>query len=434
MHPVARLPYAAAGYLATIASRLTPESDSKFLRSLAARRTLTARYRAWAATGRDVARPLLWIHAPSVGEGLQARPVIDLLRARHPELQIAYTFFSPSAEAFARTLAVDFTDFLAFDSASNADAALDALRPTALVFSKLDVWPLLAERAAARRVRLGLIAGTVSESSSRTGPISALLLRDAYAALDAVGAVDTFSGDRLVRLGVRLDRLTITGDTRADQVSSRAAQVDRDGPLLMPLRSDRPTLVAGSTWPSDEGPLFEAWRIVRRRVPAARLIIAPHEPGESSLNSIEGAARGDSLVAVRLGRPGQVSADVVIVDRVGVLGDLYALADVAFVGGGFHAAGLHSVLEPAAFGVPVLFGPRHDANRDATNLIACGGGAAVRDARALAERLGLWLMRGLECDAAGARARTLVQSGVGSAQRTVAIVESLLAGFGRAPF
>ena len=107
---------------------------------------------AWGASGRDRTRPLLWMHAPSVGEGLQARPVLQLARTKRPDVQLAYTFFSPSAAPFARGLDVDFADYLPFDTDGEARSALDALRPRALVFSKLDVWPNLARVAAERGV------------------------------------------------------------------------------------------------------------------------------------------------------------------------------------------------------------------------------------------------------------------------------------------
>src|SRR6185312_11889147 len=157
-----RAPYAAAGFAADAAARLAPAGDGKLRASLRARRGVRERFAAWGTHGRDRSRPLVWLHAPSVGEGLQARPVVTLLRARRPDLQIAYTFFSPSAERFARSVGADFTDYLPFDTAANARAALDALRPSALVFSKLDVWPLLAECAAARTIPLGLISATLS--------------------------------------------------------------------------------------------------------------------------------------------------------------------------------------------------------------------------------------------------------------------------------
>jgi len=216
-----------------------------------------------------------------------ARPVIALLKARHPELQVAYTFFSPSAAEFARTVGADFIDYLPFDTSDDADAALDALTPTALVFSKLDVWPVLVARATKRGVRTGMISATLAEGSGRASKLASLLLGDAYRALDAVGAIDLGDAERLTGLGVRRDRVHRTGDTRYDQVWARARGVDRSSALLAPLASERATLVAGSTWPEDESVLFEAWRVVRGRIANARLIIAPHEPTAAHLAAIE---------------------------------------------------------------------------------------------------------------------------------------------------
>jgi 3-deoxy-D-manno-octulosonic-acid transferase len=119
---------------------------------------------------------------------------------------------------------------------------------------------------------------------------------------------------------------------------------------------------------------------------------------------------------------------VVLVDRVGVLGDLYALADAAYVGGGFHAAGLHSVLEPAAFGAPVLFGPRHTNSRDAGLLLEAAGGAMVPDVSTLIATLSTWIIDAPSRDEAGARARILVQNGLGAAERSWALVAELLDG------
>jgi 3-deoxy-D-manno-octulosonic-acid transferase len=368
------------------------------------------------------------MHAPSVGEGLQARPVIELLRASHPELQIAYTHFSPSAERFARSLGVDFTDYLPFDTPGDARAVLDALRPRAIVFSKLDVWPVLAREAAARGVRLGLTSATLSEASSRRGGVAASLLHDAYASLDAVGAIDPGDAERLVALGVRGDAIEVTGDTRYDQVWERAMRVDRSGELLAPLTSERPTLVAGSTWPSDEAVLLPAWLELRGALSTARLVIAPHEPTISHLEPIERWAAESAVTLARLGTPAARSAEVVLVDRVGVLGDLYALADAAYVGGGFHSAGLHSVLEPAAFGAPVAFGPRFASSRDARLLEKSGGGAHARDAAELARIVSEWLGDRSARERAGGKARDIVRSGLGAAERSGALVERLLFG------
>jgi len=428
VHAALRLGYEGAARLAgvgTALSRLAPSTESKVVRALRARRGILDRFRAWGELHRDPSRFLLWMHAPSVGEGLQARPVLELMRRRRPDIQLAYTHFSPSAEAFARSLDVDFQDYLPFDTEGNARAALGALHPTAIVFSKLDVWPTLTAAAHSLGVRLGLISATLAAGSSRGSRLAGALLRDAYAALDKVGAIDPADAERLVALGVRADAITVTGDTRYDQVWTRARNADPDGALLARLASRRLTMVAGSTWPADEAALLPAFIAARREVPGARLIVAPHEPTTAHLDPI---ARWASREGLRLARLGEATgnSDVVLVDRVGVLGDLYALADIAFVGGGFHDAGLHSVLEPAAFGAPVLFGPRHAMSRDAGLLIARGGARSANDLSGLADALVHWSTDSAARATAGEQALATVRNGLGAAERSLAVVESLL--------
>ena len=425
MNAAVRPVYGAVAQLARLGAALAPADGSKLLRTFAARRGIRARYRAWGAAHRDPTRALLWMHAPSVGEGLQARPVLELLRERRPDLQLAYTYFSPSAQRFAAGLDVDFRDYLPFDTGGDARAALDALAPRALVFSKLDVWPVLVREAARRGVQLGLVSATLSGESGRSGGLAALVLRDAYARLDAVGAIDAGDAERLVRLGVRASVIEVTGDTRFDQVWARAARADRRSELLAPLASARPTLVAGSTWPTDEAHLLPAFERCRDGADALRMIIAPHEPTPDHLRPIERWAAGTRIALARLGTPEASSADVVLVDRVGVLGDLYALADMAYVGGAFHAAGLHSVLEPAAYGVPVLFGPRHTASRDAGLLLAADAAMAIDGTAALADALGRWTLDPDARRSAGTRARGVIERGLGAAKRSAELVERL---------
>jgi 3-deoxy-D-manno-octulosonic-acid transferase len=410
---------------ATLLARVPLPGQAKLVRSLRARRDATAPFVEWAQAHRDAARPLLWMHAPSVGEGLQAKPVLRLLRERHPQLQVVYTHFSPSAERFAASVGADLAAYLPFDTPGAAATVLEALRPTALVYSKLDLWPMLTAAAAARGVRLGIISATLAERSGRRGPLAQAMLRDAYSALDAVGAIDDDDATRLAQLGVPTSRISITGDTRYDQVSARAAARDAESALLQPLRSSRPTVVAGSTWPADERVLLPAWRALRVAVPEARLIIAPHEPTEAHCAPILRWASASGLRVARLGASSG-DEDVVLVDRVGVLGDLYALADAAFVGGGFHAAGLHSVLEPAAFGAPVLFGPRYHGSRDARLLYEGRGGEPVRDVPELLRALRILLTEEDTCARAGEAALGVVRQGLGAAERSVALVERLL--------
>jgi 3-deoxy-D-manno-octulosonic-acid transferase len=366
------------------------------------------------------------MHAPSVGEGLQARPVLESFRKLHPDVQLAYTYYSPSARSFADTLAVDFREILPFDTRGSARAVLAALAPDVLAFSKLDVWPSLVEVASALGVRLALTSATLPPQSSRLKGFGPALLRDAYARLDAVGAISAEDAERLAALGCRPSAIEVTGDTRYDQVWARARSTEAHGAIVEPFRSPRPTLVAGSTWPADHLHLLPAILHARAAAAGLRCIIAPHEPNAEAIGQLETWASSVGLEARRLTHPFARDADVIIVDKTGVLGDLYSLADFAFVGGGFHSAGLHSVLEPAAFGVPVAFGPMHSNSREAGLLEREGGGASVAGATALGAVFSRWLTDPAARLDAGHRARALVERGTGATRRTVTLVERLL--------
>lgn len=420
---------AAAGTL-PLAARFNP----KLARGLDARRGLTARLTAWSGTHRDERRPLVWIHAPSVGEGLQAKPVIEMLRSARPDWQLAYTFFSPSAERLARSLPVDVADYLPWDRPGSVRQALDALKPAALVYSKLDVWPELTLAAAARGVKLGLISATVSPTSSRLNWPARSWSRTAYQALDRIGAISADDAARLELLGVRGSALILTGDTRYDSVLERVERLDPASDALTRLEVAKGgafTIVAGSTWPADEAVLLPAFADFRAQVPSARLVLAPHEPNPDHLAGIAAAARTAGLPRpVRLSQlsPGG-GVPLVVVDRVGLLADLYAVADVAYVGGGYHRAGLHSVLEPAAFAVPVIVGPRWRMSRDAGLLLSAGGAVALLEdgRKPLVARWSVWHHDTAVRRTAGLAARKVVEEGRGAAERTAELVRGLLA-------
>ena len=193
--------------------------------------------------------------------------------------------------------------------------------------------------------------------------------------------------------------------------------------------NDRLTIVAGSTWPPDEERLLPAFARIHAGYPRSRLIVAPHEPTARHISALESRLDTLSLDHRRFSTIGDADADsvsVVVIDRTGVLGDLYALADIAYVGGGFANDGLHSVLEPAAFGAPVLFGPRHSNAREAAELVGSGGARAVEDGEALGEALAAWAGDAELRKAAGQRARSYVHEGLGAADRGADLVLGLL--------
>jgi 3-deoxy-D-manno-octulosonic-acid transferase len=415
--------------------------NQKAKAGLRGRQGVLRRLAAWSAAARDPARPLLWMHASSVGEGLQAEVVLQALRAAHPEWQIAYTYFSPSARQLALRQPADIADYLPWDRGRDVEAALDALRPSAIVFSKLDLWPELAIRARARGTAIGIIAATVSPVSGRLRWPARAALRPGYAAVDAAGAISREDAERLVLLGVMPSRIEVTGDPRYDSVIDRLRK-NTDGDAFRSLVQGAPTMVAGSTWEADEDVLLPAFRAVRAARREARLVVVPHEPTAEHLARLESRARALGLPApIRLSQA-QGPAPLIMVDRVGVLAGLYQGAAIAYVGGGFGTAGLHSVVEPAACGVPVVFGPRWDGNRDAGLLLArraaivvsaefpdwldLDAGTTHAGANPLAAIWLALLRNPAHGAAAGKRGLESVEAELGAATRSAGLIERLM--------
>ena len=328
---------------------------------------------------------------------------------------------------------MDVADYLPYDLPGDTSRVIEALRPDVLVFAKLDLWPELATRAAAAGARVVMVAGTVAPGSGRLRWPARQLLEPGYASLAMAGAISTEDASRLEVLGVRADRIRTTGDPRFDSVLEKVEAVPSDHPLLAYGRG-APTLVAGSTWPGDERVLLDAFARLHVHRPDARLILVPHEPNERHLAPIERLALRLGLpTPVRLGQAGGRPVPFLLVDQVGVLAALYGAGGMAYVGGGFGRAGLHSVLEPAAWGVPVVFGPRWQNSRDAGLLLNAGGAESLsafgtEEAGEALHALWLdWIRNETRRSAQGQKARAVVESGRGAAERSARLVEEALA-------
>jgi 3-deoxy-D-manno-octulosonic-acid transferase len=402
--------------------------NPKLRAGLKARREAGDRLLDWARWNRDPARPLVWFHAASVGEGRQAESVLQALRRRRPDCQIVYTHFSPSAESLAAAIAADAADYLPFDLPANVDRLLQVVQPNLLVFAKLDVWAELATRAATTGVEVALVAATVSPRSSRLRWPARQLLQPGYRAIAAAAAVAPADAARLERLGVERERIQVLGDPRFDSVAERVARVRPDDQLLR-LGAGAPTLVAGSTWPADERVILEAFAGLLRGRTDARLLLVPHEPTPEHLSRLDETVRLFDLPApVRLSAMEQ-PGPLVIVDRLGILSTLYGAGTMAYVGGGFGRAGLHSVLEPAAWEIPVAFGPAWRNSRDADLLLQAGAALALPRsgaAEALEQQWGDWIRDEEARAAQGRRAREVVEQGLGASDRSAELLTRLI--------
>lgn len=424
------------GYRALVRSarRLLPvvtSAHSKLGRSVRGRRGVVERFEGWAAAHRDSARPLVWLHAPSVGEGLQARAVIEALRGDHPEAQFVFTHFSASAEGLATEMPVDFADYLPWDVRGDVVRTLVALRPTVVAYTRTEAWPVLTAVAGEMDIPCVLIAGTLPEGSSRLRWPARALLRPTFARLARVAAIADADAARFARLGVSAEGVSVLGDPAVDSAWERVHIADSTAPGLAPFRSGEASwLVAGSTWEPDERVLVRSLGGLREAGVPVRLLVAPHEPTPDHVAALTArlqAADHSVQTLSMVEATGSVAADVVVVDRVGVLAQLYTIGRMAYVGGGFGGAGLHSVLEPAAAGIPVMHGPRYENSRAAVELLRLAGSVAVRDSAEVEETVRRWSEDPAVAAAAGAHAFDYIDQHRGAAARTAELLGEFLA-------
>lgn len=397
----------------------------------------------WASARRDPERPLLWLHGSSAGELAGAAPVVTEVRRVRPDLQLLVTYSSPSAESVLPDLLPDDAGYPPLDTRADCLRALRAARPDALVFAKLDAWPALTRAAADESVPLGMVNATVRPRSTRLRGPGRRLLAPSYRRLSAVGAVSAEVAERLVRLGATREAIRITGDASFDRSLERVERARESaggsGRLLPPRHPGCVRLIAGSTWPEDERLLIEGLARLRAAAGAAdagvELVLVPHEPDAGAVNRIRAmcvASLGEepmlwSRPGDRSPAPGDgshVAPAPLVVDAVGFLAELYLESDLAWVGGGVGGEGLHSVVEPAAAGLPTLFGPAHD-RWEALGLIDCGAAREVVPSRFES------VLQSLLSDAAGRRrmgdrGRDYVQSGRGAATAGAKLVLDLI--------
>lgn len=385
----------------------------------------------WGEEKRDVHRPTVWFHAPSVGESIQAWAVINAFKARVPSVQVVFTHFSPSAAEFVSKMPVEVSAYLPWDLRKIIDRVLGALQPDLLVFSKTEVWPVLVAEAQKRSVPIALLGGSVPPNARRLRQPTRTLLTSTWESLAAACAIANVDANGLQRLGVFREVISVTGDPAVDVAARRAAAADPTATHLAPFHSDpRPTVIAGSTWNADMRRLRVALEMIREVVHDARVVIAPHEPTERSVTKIrewleKRSWSTQTLKEVELTNS-VAGIDAIILDRVGVLSDLYTIGHVAYVGGGFNRAGVHSVIEPAAARLPVIFGPQYKNSSAAIGLLEQRVARVVMDAEDLADSVLGWLENSQERAHAGNRGFGYIQAQRGAAERTVDALAHLL--------
>lgn len=365
----------------------------------------TGRYReGWAekflgsAPHRIGDRPCIWFHAVSVGEVLLLRPVLKEMARRRPGWEVVISTTTRTGLMVARMTYPELVTFYApLDFSWSALRAVARVRPTVLALVELELWPNLVWAAKQAGARVVIVNGRLSRRSHRgyrklRGPLGPTLRR-----LDAVAAQNDEYAERFVDLGVPRARVRVTGSVKFDGLES-----DRSNPKTLALRHElglapeELVFVAGSTMEGEEAAALAAYRMARTRHPRLRLVLVPRHA--ERFEEVASWLKSEGERIVRRSEPGgpptyslrrDLAPPVILVDTIGELSSVWGLADVAFVGGSLRPGrGGQNMMEPAAFGAAVLFGP-HTANFRAVveQLLGCGGARMVADDRALAEAL-----------------------------------------------
>ena len=376
--------------------------------------------------------PCVWVHAVSLGEVSLIAPLLDEIKSRHPDSDIVISTTTLTGYTLAKTRYAEHLVFYCpLDFSWAVRCAVRRIRPALLVLAELELWPNLIAAARAAGAKVAIVNGRLSDRSFRGYRRFRPLVRPLLAKLDLIAAQNPLSADRFLEIGAPSETVYVTGSLKFD-----GAQADRDNPTTARLRQlagfgARDTIfLAGSTQAPEEDLALAAFRQCAVEHPELRLVIVPRHPerfGEvaqrlaaSGLAWQRRSELGDSPVDPR--------ARVLLVDRVGELGAWWGTAQIAYVGGSMGKRHGQNMIEPAAYGCAVSFGPHTRNFRDVVAaLLEAGGATVVRDQAELSAFVRRCLEEPRFAQDLGERAQRVVASHLGAARRTADLLDALLA-------
>lgn len=355
-----------------------------------------------------------WFHVSSVGELEQVRPVVESLRKKNPQRPVLLSYFSSSVPRLVKDWSfVSHADFLPIDNYRSMERLFAALKPRALVLNRYDLWPEMLERASIAKVPVVLINASTPPLGF-WGLLSVWFRRFLFRRISYWTYVDTAAATAWEPFAESHTKGLVTGNSRVDRALERVEQKRTQAQSVLMqkmqnLASGHPVIVAGSTWSEDEVLLLAALQILRQTPALAGtvLFLVPHEPTLEHVTTLiaQIQAAGFRYVLadqIQLALP---NYDIVIVNVRGILAELYALGQSAYVGGGFGKQ-VHSVIEPLAHGLPVSLGPRHKRMPEVQTLIALEAAYVAQHPRKSAENLAQWFADGLQDGARSRKAKS----------------------------
>ncbi|MDR9458161.1 MAG: glycosyltransferase N-terminal domain-containing protein [Salegentibacter sp.] len=327
----------------------------------------------------QVGEKYIWIHAASLGEFEQAVPVIELLKEKYPGHRILVTFFSPSGyENKKKHPLADVITYLPIDTQGNACKFLELVKPELVFFVKYDIWPNFLQEIKQRGIRSFLISGVFRKDQVYFKSYGSWM-KKALQSFEHIFVQNQESKELLEKNG--FNNVSLSGDTRFDRVS-RQLTYDNKLEILENFLQDELCIVAGSTWPEDEELLLEYINSAPAKV---KFIIAPHEIKAEKINDFRKKLKVSSVLYSETSSQEPKDFQLLIIDNIGLLSRIYSYADIAYVGGAAGNTGLHNILEPATFGIPIVIGENFEKFPEAKRLQQLAGLYSVASAAELME-------------------------------------------------
>ncbi|RXM47691.1 3-deoxy-D-manno-octulosonic acid transferase [Flavobacterium sp. YO12] len=313
----------------------------------------------------------IWFHSASLGEYEQGLPVIEKIKEKYPSHKIVVTFFSPSGyEVRKNNTVADVTVYLPLDSKSNAKRFLKLVHPEFVFFIKYEFWLNYLKELEKSKTPTYLISGIFRDSQMFFKWYGSFY-RNALKAFTYFFVQNESSKQKIETIGFK--NVILSGDTRFDRV---AAILERDNTLdyIENFKNNQPTIVIGSSWPKDEALIAE---YINQAPDNIKFIIAPHNIKTDQINALKSLLTKSTILYSEKEEKDLLNYNVFIIDTVGLLTKIYSYATIAYVGGGFGNPGIHNILEPATFGIPIVIGPNFANFAEAVSLVELEGCISV---------------------------------------------------------
>ena len=306
---------------------------------------------------------VIWFHCASLGEFEQGRPIIEKLKPHKPHFKIIVTFFSPSGYEVQQNYPfADIVTYLPLDTKKNAKKFLQIVKPQAAIFVKYEFWPNLLRELKKENIKTILVSGIFRENQSFFKGYGSWM-KKSLTTFDHFFVQNANSKKLLENIG--FNNVTISGDTRFDRVYNILNQ-DNSIKEIENFTNNKHVLVAGSSWLEDERLLVEY--INNEATEDEKFIIAPHNINAKEIEKLKGSFKKETMLFSEKDKNNIQNAQVLIIDSIGMLTKVYSYANIAYVGGGFKT-GLHNILEPATYGVPIVIGPYYEKFNEAKELV-----------------------------------------------------------------